>query len=263
MELCKNQCAEAVVLLRCGHAGFWMQQANFILPWRWVVVLQLVNFAASLRWSTQIPCLLHLQLDSSGQLPFQDAAVQACERLQQIFLIIGWMLGDPFYLGTFEDHCMDASAAVQLLQVVASGILLLVLPLTAIFCLEFWCKLRFLKSVDAEVQEATTSDTAAGSVADDSGSSSSHSSSAADNSSSAGGLDAGQVDAATIAVDIAIPASRRWTACNCLACLVCLFLTILVVAEISAAQRCSCGAVDNSSGTCQLGSESQDVFSTA
>ena len=65
-------------------AGFWMQQANFVVPWRWALLLQLTNFAASLLWSASLPCWLQLlrPVDGhSGQLAFGPAAVKACSRL--------------------------------------------------------------------------------------------------------------------------------------------------------------------------------------
>eukprot|EP00775_Hariotina_reticulata_P005880 gene5880-6121_t len=249
-----NSPSKALAINLLHPAGFWMQQANFILPWRWVLVLQLVNFAASLRWSAQIPCLLRLQLDSSDHLPFGKAAVQACGRLQDASVILRWIAGDPLYLRTLGDKCADAFRAVQLLQVVISGVMLLVLPLTAVFCLESWCKLRFLQWVGAGRQASPihSSDIAAGMVAGDGGSS---------DSSSTDDVDVGQLHASTSAASFAI--SRRWTiACNYLASLLCLFLTILFIAEFVSAQPCSLQIPDNSSEMCQSQAASRGFVNT-
>lgn len=145
-----------------------MQQANFVLPWRWVLLLQLINFSASLSWSAFLPCWLQLHADSTtGQLDFGPIAVAACSRLQQLFMVLRLLAGDPAYhLGL--DVCQSEVAAVQVLQIVASSLLLLLLPLLVLGGVELWLKRRFLRSLASEQHgEAADAEgnTAAGSSA--------------------------------------------------------------------------------------------------
>lgn len=50
----------ALLLNTLQPAVFFAQQAMFIIPWRWAVPLQLLNFCGNLAWSTRLPCAIAL-----------------------------------------------------------------------------------------------------------------------------------------------------------------------------------------------------------
>ncbi|WIA40069.1 hypothetical protein OEZ86_013485 [Tetradesmus obliquus] len=82
--------------------AFWMAQANFVLPWRWMLLIQLVNSAAVLAlWSRPLPCLLQavqLKPFNASELFYQAQATDACKALQYASFYIRMWIGDVTYM---------------------------------------------------------------------------------------------------------------------------------------------------------------------
>lgn len=147
--------SQALFLNTAQPLLLWAQQALFIVAWRWAAVLQLINWCTALAWSARLPCLLPLQAaygqpDASRNthtgLLYEEHAVQTCRGFRYIKALVGSLVGDlsPASVPGAEDMCSGYSA-VQLLQVFASILLLLVLPLSVIYYLELLLKRGFLK----------------------------------------------------------------------------------------------------------------------
>jgi hypothetical protein len=125
-------------------------QAFFVLPWRWALLMQLVNSAAVLSsWSTQLPCLLQaaqLQPNNATELFYQPQATDACETLQYAS---GWLrAGFGDVTGSLMDQVVcQGLQAVQALQAFATIVFLAVLPVLVLYALEWHYKLQFLRSL--------------------------------------------------------------------------------------------------------------------
>jgi hypothetical protein len=146
-------------------AGFCMQ-ATFVLPWRWALLIQLVNLAAALGgWSTQLPCLLQaaqLQPNNATELFYQPQATDACEALQ---FASGWLRAA---VGNVTDSVVDHGLcqgllAVQVLQAFMNIVCLAVLPLLVLYVIERRYKLQFLQSLQASSAAAGGAAASAGS----------------------------------------------------------------------------------------------------
>jgi hypothetical protein len=125
-------------------------QANFVLPWRWALVIQLVNSAAVLGvWSRQLPCWLQavqLQPNNATELFYQAQATHACIALQYMSCFMRMGLGDVTYL-LLDRRVCEGLRAVQVLQVFAAIVCLSVLPLAVFYAIERRYKLQFLRSL--------------------------------------------------------------------------------------------------------------------
>jgi hypothetical protein len=159
-----------------------------VLPWRWALLMQLVNSAAALGvWSRQLPCWLQtvqlqLQPNNATELFYQAQATDACECLQYATSYMRMGLGDATYL-LFDHTVCEGVRAVQVLQAFAAIVCLSVLPLAVLYAFERRYKLQFLRSL-AQTDAAAAAAAAAVDSAQAAGSVSISSSGASGNSSS-------------------------------------------------------------------------------
>lgn len=106
----------SVAVLALQPASFWQQQSYFLIPWRWAVAAQAVNFVASLPWSAQLPCLLDAHLGQRVAAPLMQEAQELCQAGQYAAALVSAMAGDVVSPLLGPDVCAS-TAALQQLQV--------------------------------------------------------------------------------------------------------------------------------------------------
>lgn len=107
----------ALLLNSIQPAVFFAQQAMFIIPWRWAVPLQVLNFCASLVWTSRLPCVLSMQ-SPAGALetcPASTANSNSTAGAGFCTSVVGAAADSPIY---FYQH--EASNTCQLVHYLAT-----------------------------------------------------------------------------------------------------------------------------------------------
>jgi hypothetical protein len=160
-----------------------MQQANCYLPFRHTVPFQLGLFLVAVMWAHGMPCWLpvpgqvsfsnctcvgvpelaanssnvpaHITLqgrECEAALAFQQQGTRVCQMIDVLHMLAWSPVGcyaDPVSLST--RRLCDGAAAFQLLHVFAAGLLTIVVTLASIYCVEYYCKLHWLRGKDIDV----------------------------------------------------------------------------------------------------------------
>jgi hypothetical protein len=191
-------------------------QAQFVLPWRIAVIMQLANTAVALSyWSSQLPCYLHsihLQLNFEPQLFYQQQASELCRGMQYLGSGLCMSFGDITYALQDGQVC-EGLRAVQVLQTFATLVGLLVLPLSVKYGIERRFKRQFLQLHEQAEAAATAEAAAADATA--AGSSSSRTADATADADGVTGAAADEEGAAAVVTgeDPQTAVVLRWVAC--------------------------------------------------
>jgi hypothetical protein len=159
-----------------------MQQANCYLPFRHTIPFQLGLFLVAVTWAHGMPCWLpvpdqasssscscvgfpevvansstpvHMILQASeceAALAFQQQGTRACQVVDMLHTLVWLPVG--MHAGSMASSApsfCDGAAAFQLLHVFAAGSLTIVVSLFSIYCVEYYCKLHWLRGKNIEV----------------------------------------------------------------------------------------------------------------
>ncbi|KAF8057257.1 hypothetical protein HT031_006065 [Scenedesmus sp. PABB004] len=161
---------------------FFLQQSCWLVPWRLTAPLQALVFVVSLAWSARLPCLLPLQALSAaaaaaggggaracaGGVVFQEQAEAACLAVRYVMAMAGTAAGDASTAAALQATPLcEGAAAVQLLQVFAATLMLLVLPAAVSYGLELSLKRSFLAAAGRRAEGPLPAWLAAGGGAGD------------------------------------------------------------------------------------------------
>lgn len=167
-----------------------LQQANLHLPFKFLLPFQLGNFLIAVMWAQGLPCWLSATPSghshctalfgadmlaansSSGRASgggtcssmsdaalgaaavLQKAAEQACGKIQLVHLLLVQTLPlAPAIASTPSHNVCLGPASFQVLYLYVAAVLLLVLPLTVCYTIEWWAKVWWLKSQGMAVQQ--------------------------------------------------------------------------------------------------------------
>jgi hypothetical protein len=134
----------------------YLNHANFLVPLRYAVVLQLITCLATISMDVQKLCVNMLYAQASTA-----AVVPACKGLSWLMQSLGHVLdwhfpATPADLSTASDAvCEEPLAALLLMKIWAHVVLLVLLPLMVIYKLEYSLKTKFLSSQAAAGASAT------------------------------------------------------------------------------------------------------------
>lgn len=150
-----------------------MQQALFVVPFKYVVILQLLSTAVALQWTRQLPCILRHAALQDGDLstPLYTVAEATCRQFQEATAAIQLMAALPEGLLTPVSAVCRGVQSVQTLNIFAALHALFIVPVSAVYGLDAWiraCAIReqaAQRRAHAAAQEAGSSSRAGTSAA--------------------------------------------------------------------------------------------------
>jgi hypothetical protein len=120
--------------------AFGLQPALLLLPWQYVVPIQLLSAFTFLYYMWLFPCFLtEVQPDPSTYM-WQGRAEVSCSRLQSYSAMVGTALGGS--LLDYSSTVCEGMPAVQVLQVFGTLLYLFFVPVTVMFEMERWLRSR-------------------------------------------------------------------------------------------------------------------------
>lgn len=138
---------------------FFAQAALFVLPVKYVVLLQLMTTLSTLQWSRLTPCIFpHAALSGSSTKALYAAAERTCQRMQEAVGALHATTLSSDALAPFPPACSGVSA-IQTLQIFCVLFVLFVLPVGGVFLLEAWLRAQHAPtqvSTDAPQQESSS-----------------------------------------------------------------------------------------------------------
>jgi hypothetical protein len=183
--------SRALAITVFAPTAMHLQQANLHLPFKFLLPFQLGNFLIAVMWAQGLPCWLsaapsgnshcaalfgadvlaaHSNSSSSGSqggtcstispaalgaaTVLQKAAEQACGKIQLVHLLLVQTLPLAPAAASVSLHKLcSGPTSFQVLYLYVAALLLLVLPLTVCYTIEWWAKAWWLKSQGMAVQQ--------------------------------------------------------------------------------------------------------------
>jgi hypothetical protein len=181
--------SRALAITVFAPTAMHLQQANLHLPFKFLLPFQIGNFLIAVLWAQGLPCWL--SASPSGQTHcnalfgadmlaansssngsgggtyssmslaapdaaayLQKAAEQACGKVQLVHLLLVQTLPlAPAVVSASSHKLCSGPASFQVLYLYVAAVLLLVLPLTVCYTMEWWAKAWWLKSQAMAVQQ--------------------------------------------------------------------------------------------------------------
>jgi hypothetical protein len=119
-----------------------MQQALFAVPFKYVVILQLLSTAVALQWTRQLPCILRHAALQDGDLstPLYTVAEATCRQFQEATAAIQLMAALPEGLLTPVSAVCRGVQSVQTLNIFPALHALFIVPVSAVYGLDAWIR---------------------------------------------------------------------------------------------------------------------------
>jgi hypothetical protein len=119
-----------------------MQQALFVVPFKYAVILQLLSTAVALQWTRQLPCILrHAALQEMDlSTPLYSVAEATCRQFQEATAAIQLVAALPEGLLTPVSAVCRGVQSVQTLNIFATLHALFIVPVSAVYGLDTWIR---------------------------------------------------------------------------------------------------------------------------
>ena len=151
---------KATAMLLIQPTVYYLQPALSLLPWKYVLFIQLASTAAMLHWLWLLPCFLQAVPQQLGAYPWEPAAGLLCTRLQSYAALLRESAGGS--LSDVSHNACDGMVGLQALQVFVVFVVLCVLPVLATYELERWMSHRC--SLDSPAASSSIASYAGGNV---------------------------------------------------------------------------------------------------